>query len=82
MERINEYASHAGRSSSGALSALNHHYSPGVVRDPKDVASIWLVRDVARELGGARAVNCKSGKDRTAMEIAISFTQVSVGGGG
>lgn len=29
-----------------------------------------------RELGGVHGINCKSGKDRTAMEIAISFTQV------
>ena len=34
------------------------------------------VRVATRELGGFRAINCKSGKDRTAMEIAISFTQV------
>ena len=43
----------------------------------QDVESVWLARDAARELGGTRAVNCKSGKDRTAMEIALSFTHVS-----
>ena len=76
MERINDYAALSGHTSSPALSALNHHYGPGATREPKDVESVWLVRDATRELGGSRAVNCKSGKDRTAMEIAISFTQV------
>lgn len=52
---------------------------PGARRDPKDVVSIWLVREAVRQLGGCRAVNCKSGKDRTASELAISFTQVWTG---
>ncbi|GAX76742.1 hypothetical protein CEUSTIGMA_g4189.t1 [Chlamydomonas eustigma] len=75
MERITDYASQAGLSSSAALIALTQHYSPGALRLPKDVDSVWLVRDTTRELGGVRGVNCKSGKDRTAMEIALSFTQ-------
>lgn len=40
--------------------------------------SIWLVRDAVKALGGARAVNCKSGKDRTAMEMALSFSMEAI----
>jgi len=74
---LNDYALQAGCSPSSlpALRALNRHYSPGAERPPKDTESIWLVRRAAKELGAVRAINCKSGKDRTAMEIAISFTQ-------
>lgn len=76
MERLNDYARQAGLSTTPALLALNRHYSPGTPRAAKDVEAVWLVRGAVHELGGVRGINCKSGKDRTAMEIALSFTQV------
>ena len=75
LERLTEYASLVEMRE--ALAPLLSHYAPasqGGSRQPKDVKSIWLVRDTVKALGGARAVNCKSGKDRTAMELSLSFS--------
>jgi hypothetical protein len=37
--------------------------------------ALLQVRQATAEVGGTRAVNCKSGKDRTALELALSFSQ-------
>ncbi|KAG1660815.1 hypothetical protein FOA52_010240 [Chlamydomonas sp. UWO 241] len=73
LRGINEYASAAGRAGCPALSALNAHFSPLGSRHPKDAECVALVRNAARELGGCRSVNCKSGKDRTGAELALAM---------
>jgi len=81
LQRLNAYAACASRSDGPALRALNHHYSPAGVRAVKDVHAISLVRRAVAELGGVRGVNCKSGKDRTALELAQSLSQDAVEAG-
>lgn len=39
------------------------------------------VRRATTELGGVRAVNCKSGKDRTAIELSVTCPQQAVEAG-
>ncbi|KAJ9515956.1 hypothetical protein QJQ45_016863 [Haematococcus lacustris] len=75
LDQLNAYAAAAGRAGSPSLAALNAHYQPGAVRAAKDVEAVWLVRRATAECGGVRAVNCKSGKDRTALELALSLSQ-------
>ena len=75
IERLMEYASCCEMKQ--VMAPLLRHYAPaaeGGSREPKDVESIWLVRDAVKGLGGVRGVNCKSGKDRTAMEISLLFS--------
>ncbi|GLC45699.1 hypothetical protein PLESTF_000471800 [Pleodorina starrii] len=70
LERLNEYAARAGAAGGPALAALNRHYSAEGRRPPKDTDMFCLVRRACSEVGGGRAVNCKSGKDRTALEVS------------
>lgn len=39
------------------------------------------VRAAAAEVGGVRALNCKSGKDRTALELAQALSAEACAGG-
>ncbi|PNH05297.1 Type I inositol 3,4-bisphosphate 4-phosphatase [Tetrabaena socialis] len=81
LERLNEYALRACRASGAALAELNHHYSPEGRRNPKDTAMFGLVRRACSEVGAGRAVNCKSGKDRTALELCKAFADEVVTAG-
>ncbi|MEW5309099.1 MAG: hypothetical protein WDW38_001009 [Sanguina aurantia] len=81
LTRLNDYAVKAGRSGGEALAALNRHYQAGGKRSAKDVESFWLIRTACKEVGIGRAVNCKSGKDRTALELSISLTQETIAAG-
>ncbi|KXZ45597.1 hypothetical protein GPECTOR_53g90 [Gonium pectorale] len=73
LERLNEYAVRAGRAGGPELAALNRHYGPDGRRAPKDTEMFRLLRRACSEVGIGRAVNCKSGKDRTALELAKAF---------
>ncbi|GIL66193.1 hypothetical protein Vafri_19789 [Volvox africanus] len=81
LERLNEYAQRANQSGGPHLAALNRHYSHEGRRPPKDTAMFSLVRSACEEVGGGRAVNCKSGKDRTALEISKALTEEVVAAG-
>ncbi|GLI63464.1 hypothetical protein VaNZ11_006438 [Volvox africanus] len=75
LERLNEYAQRANQSGGPHLAALNRHFSYEGRRPPKDTAMFSLVRCACEEVGGGRAVNCRSGKDRTALEISKALTE-------
>ncbi|KAG2484581.1 hypothetical protein HYH03_016624 [Edaphochlamys debaryana] len=81
LERLNDYAQRAGAASGPALAALNAHFGPRAQRKPKDTAMFGLVRRACSEVGGGRAVNCKSGKDRTALELSKAFAEEVVSAG-
>ncbi|EFJ41630.1 hypothetical protein VOLCADRAFT_98381 [Volvox carteri f. nagariensis] len=88
LERLNEYAVRAGAAGGPHLSALNRHYSPQGHRHAKDTAMFSLVglagggvRRACAEVGGGRAVNCKSGKDRTALELSKALAEEAVAAG-
>ncbi|GIL69286.1 hypothetical protein Vretimale_12597 [Volvox reticuliferus] len=81
LERLNEYAQRANQSGGPHLAALNRHYSPEGRRPAKDTAMFSLVRRACEEVGGGRAVNCKSGKDRTALEISKAMAKEVVAAG-
>eukprot|EP00198_Chlamydomonas_reinhardtii_P011783 XP_001701120.1 predicted protein [Chlamydomonas reinhardtii] len=81
LERLNEYAVRAGHSHGPALAALNAHFGPRGHRPPKDTEMFALVRRACTEVGAGRAVNCKSGKDRTALELCRAFADEVVGAG-
>lgn len=54
---------------------------PACCLHPNHLPLALQVRRAVSELGGVRAVNCKSGKDRTALELSISFVQEAVAAG-
>ncbi|KAG2451138.1 hypothetical protein HYH02_004405 [Chlamydomonas schloesseri] len=81
LERLNEFAGRAGHAHGPALAALNAHFGPRGHRPPKDTEMFALVRRACMEVGAGRAVNCKSGKDRTALELCRAFADEVVGAG-
>ncbi len=50
--------------------AIRHHYSPATTRQARDIAGLKLRHRLVKTLKGGRGVVCKSGKDRTGMEIS------------
>ncbi len=67
-------------------SAFFHPYlkSPSPRSDPITpllLSSSHQVRHACEEVGGGRAVNCKSGKDRTALELSKALADEGVEAG-